>query len=129
MFGFHFKNINVPVIAKISHVTIQNSHFISASCVKTYEGADANFHTFLFQFHIAVYPNGTVVKKVTAYDYSKFETYSIKPSPILKYCSPYCDDLLCMRVDSTYQVPSALTSRGLQVCFYFIYSVISCQRQ
>ena len=60
------------------------------------------------------------MKKVTAYDYSKFESYSITPSPILKYCSPYCDDVLCLRFNSTYQVPSALTSRGLQVCF-FIY--------
>ena len=61
----------------------------------------------------SAYPNGSVIKRVTACNYTTFESRDEE----LGWCQAYCpqSDLLCPRPDPTYTVPSALTKRGLQV--------------
>ena len=62
---------------------------------------------------VLVYPNGTVIKRVTACNYTTFESRDAE----LGICQTYCpqSDLLCPKPEPNFTVPSALTKRGLQV--------------
>jgi len=60
-----------------------------------------------------VYANGSVIKKVTACNYSAFETEDVE----LGLCDTYCPqaDIICPRTEPIYKVPDSLMKRGLQV--------------
>lgn len=59
-----------------------------------------------------VYPNGYMVKKVTACRYERLES-----DAEMNACVTYCPqaDLLCPSPDPTYKTPDCLKKRGLQV--------------
>ncbi|KAF6024855.1 hypothetical protein EB796_016842 [Bugula neritina] len=60
------------------------------------------------------YPNGAVIKRVTACKYSKYETPSEEDK---EYKNTYCphSSILCPKQEPQYHVPVSLTRRGLQV--------------
>ncbi|XP_067945395.1 uncharacterized protein [Watersipora subatra] len=59
------------------------------------------------------YPNGLLIKRVTACNFTQYERQDVERG----FCVTYCprSDILCPRPEPEYVVPEALTKRGLQV--------------
>jgi len=70
--------------------------------------------SFTLYVMISDYPNGAVIKRVTACKYSKYETPSEEDK---EYKNTYCphSSILCPKQEPQYHVPVSLTRRGLQV--------------
>ncbi|XP_067949950.1 uncharacterized protein [Watersipora subatra] len=60
------------------------------------------------------YPNGAVIRRITARKYKSFELERGTPPSILDTYCP-CTSLCCPQQDPVYRAPSALTRRGLQI--------------
>ena len=81
---------------------------------------------------VAVYPNGTVIKRVTACKYAKYEYADTETGLCL---SSYCaqSNLFCPKPEPLYKVPAALTKRGLEVGeslvlgFYGVSDSVKCK--
>lgn len=63
---------------------------------------------------IADYPNGAVIRRVTACKYKQFEVEAEDPPGLWETYCPR-SDMLCPRPEPQHRPPSALTRRGLQV--------------
>ena len=77
-------------------------------------------------FFVAVYPNGTVIKRVTACKYAKYEYADTETGLCL---SSYCarSNLFCPKPEPLYKVPAALTKRGLEVGESLVFKFLWCK--